>query len=62
MTLESRGRADDKRNRDALAAFRAKRAVSPRLRIDHLPGPAEPLLWIPDAVCGLAAEMCVQDC
>ncbi|MDY6056110.1 hypothetical protein [Micrococcus sp.] len=26
--------------------------LSPSLRIDHLQGPKEPLLWVPDAVCG----------
>ncbi|WP_322779345.1 hypothetical protein [Frankia sp. Cas4] len=32
--------------------LRATKAVSSILRMDHLPGPAEPLLWLPDAVCG----------
>jgi hypothetical protein len=52
MTLESRGRADDGRDRKALGGFRSTGAVSSRLRMGHAVGPAEPLLWIPDAVCG----------
>lgn len=52
LTLESRGRADDRRDLQALQTFRAQRVVSGTLRMYHQPGPAEPLLWIPDAVCG----------
>ncbi|TSD94861.1 hypothetical protein FOS14_19665 [Skermania sp. ID1734] len=49
---ESRGRADDLRDRRLLDAQRAKQAVSSELLIDHVPGPKDPLLWVPDAVCG----------
>ena len=52
VTLESRGRADDRRDLKALQTFRAQRVVSSTLRMYHQPGPAEPLLWVPDAVCG----------
>lgn len=51
LVLESRGPADDKRDRAMLDALRA-RQLSTSLRLDHMPGPAEPLLWIADAVCG----------
>lgn len=51
LVLESRGPADDRRDNDMLGALRARK-VSASLRLDHEPGPAEPLLWIPDAVCG----------
>lgn len=54
MVLESRGRADDQRDRKLLDTLRAKKAVGPGLRIDHRAGPDEALLWIPDAVCGAA--------
>lgn len=52
MVLESRGPRDDRRDLNALQAFRAKKIVDSSLRMDHLPGPAEPMLWIADAVCG----------
>lgn len=52
MTLESRGPQDDRRDRAALDAFRRSGNVSPSLRMFHQPGPEEPLLWLPDAVCG----------
>lgn len=50
--FESRGPADDRRDLVALQGFRARRVVSSTLRMHHLPGPKEPMLWIPDAVCG----------
>ncbi|MGN6238183.1 MAG: hypothetical protein ACTHNI_00445 [Cellulosimicrobium cellulans] len=51
LVLESRGPADDRRDRVMLDALRA-RQLSTSLRLDHTPGPGEPLLWIADAVCG----------
>lgn len=51
LVLESRGPADDRRDRELLDTMRAKKR-SGVLRISHEPGPAEPLLWIPDALCG----------
>lgn len=56
VTLESRGPHDDRRDLYALGKFRATRLVSSTLRMHHLPGPAEPLLWVPDAVCGAMVE------
>ncbi len=52
MVLESRGPADDKRDRDALDALRARKIVTAQLRMAHQVGRVEPLLWVPDAVCG----------
>jgi hypothetical protein len=52
VIMESRGAADDKRDMEMVASLRAKKAVKGHLRVDHLRGPAEPLLWLPDAVCG----------
>lgn len=51
-TFESRGRKDDRRDLDVLQAFRASKRVSGSLRIYHQAGPVQPMLWIPDAVCG----------
>jgi hypothetical protein len=52
MTAESRGAADDRRDRNLLDQLRAQRRIPTSLRLDHRPGPAEPLLWIPDVVAG----------
>jgi hypothetical protein len=54
--FESRGPADDRRDRAMLDALRARRTVGSDLRIDHVRGPLEPLLWIPDAVCGAVRQ------
>lgn len=51
LVLESRGPVDDKRDRTLLDTMRAKKQ-SEALRLDHRRGPEEPLLWIPDALCG----------
>lgn len=52
MMLESRGQADDKKDRKVLNSSRSTGAISSNLRMEHTPGPAEPALWVPDAVCG----------
>lgn len=52
MTLESRGQRDDRRDLEALQTFRARKVVTGELRMEHRPGPAEPMLWVPDTVCG----------
>ncbi|GAA4849195.1 hypothetical protein GCM10023221_30620 [Luteimicrobium xylanilyticum] len=52
LTLESRGVRDDRRDRDMLDALRASRRLGPSMRLKHAPGPADPVLWIADAVCG----------
>lgn len=42
-----------------LETLRARRALSRRVRVEHWPGPSEPLLWLPDAVCGaVVADRC----
>lgn len=50
--FESRGPADNLRDRKLLDAQRSKHAVSSELLIDHVPGPKDPLLWVADALCG----------
>jgi len=52
VCFESRGPKDDRRDRDMLDALRARKVISPDLRIDHIPGPREELLWVADAICG----------
>jgi hypothetical protein len=50
--LEARERKQNARDRQLLDQLRASRQVTAELRMDHVPGPEEPLLWIPDAVAG----------
>jgi hypothetical protein len=52
LTLESRGARADARDRVMLDALRSSRTVSPALRLDHRPGPEDPVLWIADVLCG----------
>jgi len=51
LVLESRGTRADKRDRDLLDALRARKQAT-GLRLSHSPGPADPVLWIADAMCG----------
>jgi len=51
-TFESRGAPDDRRDRQLVDTMRASQSISGQLRIEHQKGPLEPLLWVPDAVCG----------
>jgi len=52
LTLESRGRAADKKDMDLLDAMRARHQMDSSFRLDHAAGPADPILWLADAVCG----------
>lgn len=61
LLLESRGPADDKRDRHLLDTMRAKRVLPGGLRMGHAPGPSEPLLWLPDAVCGAVTQSRLGD-
>lgn len=51
VTLESRGPADDLRDRRLLDALRARK-LSNALRLDHEVGPREPMLAVADALRG----------
>lgn len=55
-TFESRGPADDKRDRDMVGRLRASKTITSALRIEHEKGPVEPMLWIPDALCGATSS------
>jgi hypothetical protein len=50
--LEARERKQNARDRRLLDQLRASRHMTAQLRMDHIPGPEEPLLWVPDAVAG----------
>lgn len=54
LVMESRGRRDDHQDRQLIDALRARRMLR-GLRISHLPGTAEPLLWLADCLCGMQA-------
>ncbi len=56
VALESRGAANDTRDRAHLDTARARRLVTAPLRIEHRAGPEEPLLWISDVVCGAIVQ------
>lgn len=56
LTLESRGSADDQRDRGVLTR---SRPADPRLagvRIEHVAGPKDPALWVADALCGVVTQ------
>ena len=52
VVFESRGAADDRADIDLVRALRFRRLVGRHVKVEHIAGPAEPLLWIPDIVCG----------
>ncbi|WP_157556192.1 hypothetical protein [Herbidospora yilanensis] len=52
LVLESRGPADDRRDREMLEHLRRRRCLAAPLRLFHEPGPSDPMLWIPDVLCG----------
>lgn len=49
--LESRGAADDRLDRDHLNRIRQSHLIPGSFRIEHAPGPTDPLLWLPDILC-----------
>jgi hypothetical protein len=56
LVLESRGATDDSRDRKMMEYMRrGKKLVSP-LRLSHEPGPRDPMLWIPDILCGAIVQ------
>lgn len=61
VTFESRGPADDRRDRHMLDSLRARKTIGSSLRLTHEKGPLEPMLWIPDALCGAATSQRVGD-
>jgi len=52
LNLESRGKQQDDRDMGLVQVLRSQKVLSGELRVDHLPGPTEPLLWIADSICG----------
>lgn len=56
VTLESRGRVDDQRDRALLDQLRARRVITGGLRMDHCRGRDDALLWAADAACGVVSQ------
>lgn len=52
VRLEARQARQNSADRDLLGKLRAQRVISGELRMDHPPGPSEPLLWLADIVAG----------
>lgn len=61
VTVESRGRKDDDRDRAMLDYLRRRRMLISPLHLDHQSGPSDALLWAPDAVCGAVTRARVGD-
>ncbi|QTF72087.1 hypothetical protein [Arthrobacter woluwensis] len=56
VVVESRGPADDRRDLAMLQMLRSRRIVDGTLRMEHCPGPREPLLWAADVLCGVVSH------
>jgi hypothetical protein len=54
--FESRGKADDELDVKMVQHLRSQRTLPRSFTIDHVPGPADPLLWVADIVCGAIGE------
>ncbi|XBB67260.1 hypothetical protein ABFU82_24645 [Nocardioides sp. WV_118_6] len=52
VTLEARQARQNAGDMDLLSVMRSARIVRSDLRLHHVAGPQEPLLWIPDVVAG----------
>jgi len=52
IILESRGKADDRRDIELINALRGRPSLDHSTRLTHVIGRQEPMLWVPDAVCG----------
>ena len=56
LTLESRGPADDRRDRVVVDRVKAHEHALGRVRLEHVPGPKDPALWIADVLCGVVVQ------
>jgi hypothetical protein len=53
--FESRGTSDDRQDIKELRSLRDGKQplISPALKVDHAPGPADAGLWVADTICGV---------
>lgn len=56
VVMESRGPGSNHRDRTMIKTLRVDRTISADMEVSHRDGPFEPLLWIPDAVCGAVVD------
>ena len=61
MIFEARETQQNENDRRLLGALRARRIVSAKLRMRHVPGPREPLLWLPDVIAGAYSSLLQGD-
>lgn len=61
LTWESRGAADDRRDLAVVEGLRRSRHITRELRVEHVPGPADPILWLADTICGAFGQAMVHD-
>jgi hypothetical protein len=54
--FESRGPADDRRDRQLHEHLRRDGQIDGQLKMSHVAGPADPGLWVADAVCGAVSS------
>lgn len=52
LIAEARERKQNSRELLYFNTLRTAKVISTAMRLDHVPGPREPLLWIPDAAAG----------
>lgn len=52
VTMEARAPKQNRSDMDLVDVLRARDSLACDLWVDHLPGPEEPLLWMPDVVAG----------
>lgn len=57
VIIESRGLKDDQRDRKTLQHLRTKHHLATSLHMSHVGGPADPMLWVPDACCGAITQL-----
>lgn len=55
LTVEARETKQNARELRHFSTLRASKTIGASMRLSHVPGPSEPLLWIPDAVAGAVA-------
>lgn len=55
LTLESRTANQDRLDRNVLDGLRARKLLT-SIRLDHVAGKLEPLVWVGDVVCGVVAD------
>jgi hypothetical protein len=61
ITFESRDSRNDKRDREMLDALRARKTVSLDLRVSHVGGRDDAMLWVADALCGATVKQRTGD-